>query len=79
MSNDLTPQQKLEDAKVRVRAKAFANQLRNDNWAEFIPEDDINWLSMLPDDKFQLYKETLISKRCVVREDNRWEFNYESK
>jgi hypothetical protein len=74
MSGDLTPQQKLEGAKVRVRAKAFANRLRNDNWAEFIPVEDIEWLSIRSDADLILYKDTLKSKGCVQRQDLRWEF-----
>ena len=69
----MTPQQKLEDAKVRVRAKAFANRLRNDNWAEFIPVEDGDFLCD-SDERIKLYKDTLKSKGCVQRQDLRWEF-----
>jgi hypothetical protein len=69
----MTPQQKLEDAKVRVRAKAFAARLRSNNWAEFIPVEDGDFLCD-SDERIKLYKDTLKSKGCVQRQDLRWEF-----
>jgi len=70
----MTPQQQLEDAKVRVRAKKFADRLRSEvGWAEFLSEEDEQWLSMLPDEKLKLYKDTLQSKGCGQRPDKRWE------
>lgn len=70
--SDKTFAEQLEDAKVRVRAKAFACRLRRDNWAEFIPTEDCN--SFTGQSQLDLYTETLMAKRCVQREDNRWEF-----
>lgn len=72
----MTPEEKekaLEDAKVRVRAKRFAERLRSEGWAEFIPVEDGDWLCD-SDDRIKLYKETLKSKGCVQRQDLRWEF-----
>jgi hypothetical protein len=69
----MIPEQ-LEDAKVRVRAKAFANRLRSEGYAEFIPVEDIEWLSIRSDADLSLYKDTLKSKGCVQRQDLRWEF-----
>jgi hypothetical protein len=72
--SDTTQQQRIEEARVRVRAKKFADRLRSEGWAEFIPEEDDQWLSTLPDDKLKLYKETLQNKGCTQRPDKRWEF-----
>lgn len=67
-------------AKVRVRAKRFANQLRSERWAESIPAEDINWIESTTANELEfkqmldLYKETLIARSCVMRNhDFKWE------
>lgn len=58
-------------ALIRSRAKKFAGQLRMSRMAEFIPEEDQEWLK---DDEIQAYKDVLIQQGCVMREhDWRWE------
>jgi hypothetical protein len=63
--------ERMQEAKVRVRAKAFASHLRTEGWAELIPEVDQEWLQ---DSEIQLYRSTLISCGCIQRPDMRWEF-----
>ena len=62
---------KLRAASVRVRAKAFANRLRSERWAESIPEEDIDFCT---DEELQEYMCVLRAKSCVQRtSDSKWE------
>lgn len=63
-------QEELRAAKVRVRARKFANHLRSERWAESIPDDDIEWLK---DEEIETYKGVLRAKGCVQRKDFKWE------
>ena len=60
----------MQEAKVRIRAKAFANRLRSEGWAEWIPQADMDWLK---DSEIQAYKDTLAAHGCKQRLDFRWE------
>lgn len=62
---------KIRAAKVRVRAKDFANRLRSERWAETIPDADVEFLKT--DEELAAYKQVLISKGCVQRPDFKWE------
>ena len=63
-------QEELRAAKVRVRAKKFAERLRTERWAESIPDADIDWLK---DEEIETYKGVLRAKSCVQRKDFKWE------
>lgn len=69
----MTPEQRLREAKVRVRAKEFARRLRSEGWAEPIPSEDEDWLE---DSEFPLYKATLKAYGCTQRPDFKWERSY---
>lgn len=68
----ISPEQ-LREAKVRVRAKAFARHLRSEGWAEPIPSEDVDWLE---DSEIQAYKDILMAQGCMQRSDFKWERNY---
>jgi hypothetical protein len=59
-------------ALLNIRVKQFARQLREEGWAELIPEADQEWLT---DEEIPEYKRRLELLRCVQRPDMRWEAN----
>jgi len=63
--------EKIREVMVRIRAKAFAKQMRNEShgWASFIPEADQEWLT---DAEIPQYYAILQERGLKQQADKRW-------
>lgn len=62
---------KQQEAIARLRAKQFAKELRDENWARFAPE---SW-EVMTDEQIKFALSILPNYGLIQRADMKWEYN----